>query len=58
MTTTTEHEMREQMRTAMFEAGMEDTVAFEHCGVMTRDTGFVVQMNDGSEFHVTVQQTR
>lgn len=55
---TTEHEMREQIRDAMCEAGMEDTVAFEHCGVMTNDTGFVVVMSDGSEFQVTVQQTR
>ena len=56
--TTTEHEMREQMRDAMFEAGMTDTAGFEDVGVMTNDTGFVVMMADGSEFQVTVKQSK
>ena len=58
MTTTTEHDVREQMRDAMYEAGMTDTAGFEDTGVMTNDVGFTVMMADGSEFQVTVQQSK
>ena len=57
--TTTEHEMREQIEDAMYETEMECEIAsFEDVGMMTNDTGFVVKMADGSEFQVTVKQSK
>ena len=57
-TKTTEQEMSEQMMDAMYDAEMCDTESFVEAGVMTNDTGFVVKMADGTEFQVTVVQSR
>ncbi len=32
--------------------------SFEKAGVLTRDAGFVVRLEDGSEFQITVVQSR
>ncbi len=32
--------------------------AFEDAGVMTRDSGVVLKLDDGSEYHITIQQSR
>ena len=31
---------------------------FQDAGIMTTDEGIVVKLEDDSEFHITVQQTR
>ena len=31
--------------------------AFEDAGVMTRDSGVVLKLDDGSEYHITIQQS-
>ena len=61
--TTNAIDVREQIRDAMFNAGMTDTGgAFEDAGDMNNGIGFIVKMDaelkDDSEFQVTVKQIR
>ena len=56
-------DVREQIRDAMFEAGMTDVGgAFEDAGIMTNGVGFIVKMDaeleDDSEFQVIIKQIR
>ena len=37
---------------------VESAWSFEHVGVMTNNKGLVVRMQDGTEFQVTVVQSR
>ena len=56
---TTETDVCKQMQDAMVECeSVMYTTMFEDAGVMTGNTGFVVKMNDGSEFQVIVKQSR
>lgn len=32
--------------------------SFDESGVLTRDEGIVLTLQDGSEFHITIQQVR
>ena len=43
---------------ASTQTGIENARSYEEAGVMTRDAGFVIRMRDGSEFQVTVVQSR
>lgn len=57
--TKTEFDVNEQLKDAIYEAGIECTVTDyddEDLGVPTNDTGFAIKMQDGSEFCVTIQQ--
>ena len=38
--------------------GVRNTEQFCHSGLLTRDTGLVVKLRDGSEYQVTVVQSR
>jgi hypothetical protein len=40
------------------EACIESVNSFEEAGLMTYDRGFVLRMTDGTEFQVTVKQSR
>ena len=56
---TTETDVRKQIQYAMSECeSVMYTTGFEDAGVMTNDTGFVVKMDDGSEFQVTIRQSK
>ena len=56
------------MNERMFEEFIQETLAqqdeirsiltFEEAGMLTRDSGLVVQTNDGSEFQITVVKSR
>ena len=64
--------MESEIRDAIIEALMnsesycigeqpEDDIrirTFEDAGVLTRDTGFTITLMDGSEFQVTIKQSR
>ena len=55
--TTTETDVCELIRDAMCDyESMMYTTRFEDAGVMTDDTGFVVKMDNGSEFQITVKE--
>ena len=55
--TITETDVCELIRDAMHDyESMMCTTRFEDAGVMTNDTGFVIKMDDGSEFQVTVKE--
>jgi hypothetical protein len=57
--TTTEFDMNEQIKDAIYEAGIEATVQdYTEAGMLTNDTGIVIKMKDGSEFQVTIKQSR
>jgi len=54
-----EHTFNNAMQSAV--AGMDGVrrvTDFEAAGTMTMNAGFVVRMDDGSEFQVTVVQSR
>jgi len=63
-----EQEIREMLQEAICCADEEDAItedmmpermcSFEEAGVLTRDTGLVLTLPDGSEFQVTIQQSR
>ncbi len=38
--------------------GVERVTSFEEAGIMTSDKGMVIQMENGSEFQVTIVQSR
>jgi hypothetical protein len=38
--------------------GVENVATFEQAGVLTRNKGLVVRMNDGSEFQITIVQSK
>lgn len=57
----TENEIEATLRSIIEEA--EDTEitrinTFEECGILTRDQGFVICMEDGKEFQVTIVRSR
>jgi hypothetical protein len=59
----TESEFAEYLDEALMWASEEDGMiigsgSFESVGMMTRNEGLVVRMNDGSEFQVTVVKSR
>ena len=57
--TITETDICELIRDAMCDyESMMCTTIFDDAGVMTDDTGFVVKMDNGSEFKVTIKQSR
>ena len=37
---------------------IKDVQTFEFAGLMTRDKGLVVKLKDGSEFQITIAQSR
>ena len=39
-------------------AGIERVSTFDEAGVLTRDAGLVITTNDGSEFQLTIIQSR
>ena len=43
---------------AAMETEVEDVVTFSEAGVLTMNKGLVVKMADGSEFHVTIVQSK
>ena len=57
---TTEAEMREIIQDAIYEheSNVIDTDIFEDVGMMTNDVGFVIRTWDGSEFRVTIKQSK
>ncbi len=40
------------------EAWVADAVSYKDAEILTCDAGFVLRMNDGSEFQITVVQSR
>lgn len=59
----TESEFAEYLDEALMWASNEDgiivgTGSFESVGMMTKNEGLVVRMNDGSEFQITVVKSR
>jgi hypothetical protein len=59
----TESEFAEYLDEALSRASDEDGMiigsgSFESVGMMTRNEGLVVRMNDGSEFQVTIVKNR
>lgn len=39
-------------------AGIRNVVSFEACQMLTNNSGVVLTMNDGSEFQITIVQSR
>lgn len=37
---------------------INDISTFDECGLLTGDEGIVIDMADGTEFHITIQQSR
>lgn len=65
----TEQELQEMLADMIFErkeaddeyeleASFGSVVSFEEAGVMTMNKGLVVRMRDGSEFQLTIVQSR
>ena len=55
--TTTEFDMNETLKDALYEAGIEATVQdFTEVGMLTNDTGIVIKMEDGRQFKITVEE--
>ena len=60
----TEDDMNMALMVALengFDAGdvdVIDVVTFETAGLITRDTGLVLRMSDGTEFQLTVKRSR
>jgi hypothetical protein len=59
----TESEFAEYLDEALMWASEEDGMiigagSFESVGMMTRNEGLVVRMNDGSEFQITIVKSR
>lgn len=38
--------------------GVHDAVPYDEAGVLTRNAGIIVRMDDGSEFQITVVRSR
>ena len=58
---TTEPEMAEQIHDALAEYegfARTSTESFEEAGVMSNNTGLVIRTDDGSEFQVTIVQSK
>jgi hypothetical protein len=61
--TKTEADMRELLADLLLDdedlaAGRRDVRSFEDSGLLTRNEGLVVRMEDGSEFQVTIVKSR
>lgn len=61
-----EQVIREALEMVLDGEPMEDTAleetrevrSFEEAGVLSRDEGLVLRMQDGSEFQITIRQSR
>lgn len=51
-------EMAAQEPTEFDFVGVTDVRSYEEAMVMTRDEGLVVKLDDGSEFQITITQSR
>lgn len=61
----TEPEMREIVTNALYDIEENECIpiikkvtSFIECGMMTNDEGVVVEMEDGTEFQITIVQSR
>lgn len=54
-----EQDMVQTIRDALVEVdGVKSTRTFEDAGVLTDDQGLVLRMEDGSEFQITIVQSK
>lgn len=53
-----ETEMVEMLDVLIEDESVESFKTFEEAGVMTKNNGVVVRMEDGSEFQITVVKSR
>ena len=60
MEVSTEIDMRETLLTALLDGDLDvrDARSFDDAGLMTRNEGVVVELEDGSEFQITIVQSR